>query len=934
MKNIFNVEMFIKNIETVKCLLKNCNNTGSFYSNDKFFINELLLIIKEVLANKYPDIKYIEITYDKNKHNYKFRLNKNHLDMLREIINTKNCYLAKEYLVKSIRADELNYFRVFSEMITPSACFNKKIPLRLNKKEYFVVDGNDIYERNTKPSKYSIEQKKGFSQSNSTTLVTKEVIPPLFGFNRDRRNKLIGIRIGLKDALLTDRLFIYDGGTINRPYHHSTRKDAEQYYNNKVTSRNPVLYADINDFKNAITKQHHQGKYNEILARIRWNNDGSSQIIIGSDTLEARLLAQDYARIILKRLKEQAKENNSILNSQYEIPICFYNVESRNNLEIYNLFEQACDRRIAENIYLSEVQRYQKYEANDYEFLLFLKDSQKVLHEIYNGQSLFQKILNDGYIHIAQTLIENTLDNDILTKLAIKQSHFKPSAVYYTTLSGNNSLLFWLIKSGAPIESSQYPSLVAACIKGNDEAVKRLLLAGIDVNYVDQRSGRTAIQIAADTERWNIVKSLLINGAKLNHQHKNIYNQLLLNATEQNVDEEIIHHLLRLSNAFNLKTIHNGYTAFHWLVVNKKTMLVKELIEKSINIDDKTTNNKTALQLAFENRIYDIVSLLANVANLNFNDSDMNGFILVIAAKNNNFDTLRNILKYKISINIHFGEYAYTALHWAVHHNNYKMCELLLKYNASILVRSSSGYTPLRLACCLKYWDIAHLFIENVKITPKLKNHYSKILLSAVVNKQYSLAKALIVAGASISKYQSKHNGYTALHWAIHNNDEVMIRLLQDNGASFDLLQYNSKRINNILTNECIHKFEILQSLKVELFKAKWDARNSSFLFGLSLFGKCAPDIILRLRTLIINLPDSHDIGLLAWAKVEKIFIDCLHVLETTQASISEDNLDKDDLAQFCQNQYLQLFNFNKVNSFSSVDRLQHVDDLASFQMI
>ena len=48
---------------------------------------------------------------------------------------------------------------------------------------------------------------------------------------------------------------------------------------------------------------------NEVLARLRWNLDGSSKIFIASDTLEARLLAQEYARLLLNRLRQQADEN-------------------------------------------------------------------------------------------------------------------------------------------------------------------------------------------------------------------------------------------------------------------------------------------------------------------------------------------------------------------------------------------------------------------------------------------------------------------------------------------------------------------------------------------------------------------------------------------------------------------------------------------------
>ena len=279
-----------------------------------------------------------------------------------KICTAKNKILEEEYLIKSIRADELNYFRIYSKMITPSAAEITKIPLRLYKKKAFIVNGHGVFKHWDKPSRFTNAEKKGFSQSNSTTLVTREVTPPLFGFNRDRRDKLVGIRIGLCDALLTERLFIYDGGTVGRPYHHDTQESAEQYHKDKVTCKNPILYAYLDDFKKAIANARNAGNYNEVLARIRWSTDVNNQIIIGSDSLEARLLAQDYARIMLNRLNAQAAENHQTLNPHYYIPICFYNVKNHDNLEIYNLFDQASDRNLAENIYLCKKERYYNYE--------------------------------------------------------------------------------------------------------------------------------------------------------------------------------------------------------------------------------------------------------------------------------------------------------------------------------------------------------------------------------------------------------------------------------------------------------------------------------------------------------------------------------------------------------------------------------------------
>ena len=196
----------------------------------------------------------------------------------------------KQFLIKSLRADENSYFFDFVDMITPSATKQKKLPLRPYLKKKYTVDGKlGVIERATKNAAFTLEQKKPYSQPCATTLVTETVSPPVFGFDRNRRDKLVGVLIELNDALLTNRMYVYDSGLKTRPYDFHTIEEAKSYVDRKMTSNEPVLFGELESFKKALAIDCNEGKYNEVLARIRWNTDGSSKIFIGSDTLEARL---------------------------------------------------------------------------------------------------------------------------------------------------------------------------------------------------------------------------------------------------------------------------------------------------------------------------------------------------------------------------------------------------------------------------------------------------------------------------------------------------------------------------------------------------------------------------------------------------------------------------------------------------------------------
>ena len=91
-----------------------------------------------------------------------------------------------------------------------------------------------------------------------------------------------------------------------------------------IEKKDILLFEDRKKFAEAIENPAYRDKYNEVLARMRWNTDGTSKVIIGRDTLESRLLAQDYARIIRQRINERAKEMNQPVDENYQIPICYY----------------------------------------------------------------------------------------------------------------------------------------------------------------------------------------------------------------------------------------------------------------------------------------------------------------------------------------------------------------------------------------------------------------------------------------------------------------------------------------------------------------------------------------------------------------------------------------------------------------------------------
>ena len=199
--------------------------------------------------------------------------------------------------------------------------------MRLGIHKKYTVRSTGPHERSEKPSPYLPlspekiqKKKKKTSKHQSVSLVTPEAQIRVFGHNRDRSDKLAGVLMDADDAMI-NRMFIYDGGTIQRPYESDTQEEALKYFQTKTNPNNPILFSTMDDFEEAVAKQ--KDNYNEVLARIKWDIS-SCAIGVFSDNFEARCIAQFYARRMRDRLKEQYREQGKYLDDSYQVPIIYY----------------------------------------------------------------------------------------------------------------------------------------------------------------------------------------------------------------------------------------------------------------------------------------------------------------------------------------------------------------------------------------------------------------------------------------------------------------------------------------------------------------------------------------------------------------------------------------------------------------------------------
>ncbi len=305
-----------------------------------------------------------------------FVLDKNGKIVLQDPHNLLN----NDMLLKTLRADIFDFSFQFILGIIPSENGTRHLQnLRPgNRKPYVVTPLGTVEARLHKKSTHTPEEKAGFSQVQSCTLIDKQLLSPAFGFSKSRNAKLYGLMTDSRDALIT-RLMVNDGGTVSRLFDYDSHESAQKSwsysgYNADKKQKRIFSKNELDDFKvRNIEVRAESTSTNELLARLRFN-PYRSVVSICTDTLESRLLAYDFAQELLEQFASYAEKMGTTFDPNFQLPIIFYVAQSvrGHDIKLYTDEMRQIDQAEALAIYSDIDRRNDKYNANNYEFLLGL----------------------------------------------------------------------------------------------------------------------------------------------------------------------------------------------------------------------------------------------------------------------------------------------------------------------------------------------------------------------------------------------------------------------------------------------------------------------------------------------------------------------------------------------------------------------------------
>lgn len=247
-----------------------------------------------------------------------------------------------------------------------------------------------------------------------------------------------------------------------------------------------------------------------------------------------------------------------------------------------------------------------------------------------------------------------------------------------------------------------------------------------------------------------------------------------------------------------------GYTPLHLAVQEKRVDIIKLLVKcADVDVTAKDLQGKTALHLAFENELYEIVDLILSVhTKVKENPVDNRGLSHFHIACSSKFDSniflafLENGADVNSRVSFESAEWpGYTALHFACAFCLPRLVLLLLNRGADAMVKDKSGLTPLELSFKnLKEFEVdsEKLFDFSLICDVILSEREGDTFLNTGLSLFHVAYCTRDAKDAVLQRLSSAElinqpvcnlpnwSGRTPLHFAtLYNNDEAINRLLE-----------------------------------------------------------------------------------------------------------------------------------------------------------
>ena len=299
-------------------------------------------------------------------------------------------------------------------------------------------------------------------------------------------------------------------------------------------------------------------------------------------------------------------------------------------------------------------------------------------------------------------------------------------------------------------------------------------------------TGNTVLHYAAEWQYKDAIGGLVMKGADISTKNANGETPLF-SAVKTN-NPEIIQTVVDCGA--DIKTRDNlGSTAMHTAVRWDALASIDKLLALGINVNAQNTAGKSPLAEAVVAGKFEIAKKLLT-SGANPNTSDSNGVtVLMDAIRGCSKDSVKLLLAYGANPNVQEvnGRNAY---HEAAYMAEKEIIKLIRNAGGNPLSRDKQGNTPFSIVLKKDIEVIREVLGNNYTITDSDGNTPVHIVVKAKGSDE--LLQLLIDEGYPVDTRNA--DGYTALNYAIENNDVKTANVLLENGANpFQMIDKKGK---------------------------------------------------------------------------------------------------------------------------------------------
>lgn len=318
------------------------------------------------------------------------------------------------------------------------------------------------------------------------------------------------------------------------------------------------------------------------------------------------------------------------------------------------------------------------------------------------------------------------------------------TALFYAAVNGKEASVRLLLEYGA---KDTCLNIIYASSAGLLDWVKHLIEIGkVDINEADEMDGATALIMAVKNSKMEVVQYLIEHGALINRSYKEISSPLIEAALIP--DTELMDILITHGADLEFKT-EDGFTVLLRCAAEGGEYSMKYLIDKGADIEARDMRGYTPLLTATINKkLYAVKYLLEMGADINVYDKDGD-----------------NALTYGVAV------------------NQANIVHLLLKFGADYKLIDKKGRTYLHHAAVFGHLAMVKFFLKKGLSLNDRGDDGNTVLLEAAENDHMNIVEYILNGDEAFDINARNKKGYTALHYAVQNANDVMIQLLMHQDA-------------------------------------------------------------------------------------------------------------------------------------------------------